>query len=265
MSVEVQLRELLDAGVHFGHQVRRWNPKMRPFIFGERNGVHIVDLQKTQQLFNSALDHIEKAVADGGSVLFVATKKQAQDIIIQEAERASMYHVHHRWLGGMLTNFATVKMSIQKLKRIEKMKVDGTYESLTKKEVSLKERLREKLERSLGGIKNMNGIPSVVFVIDSRKEATAITEARRLGIPVIGVTDTNSDPSGIDYVIPGNDDSLKAIQLYASRVADACIAGKQRRRSESNRSDEGSISTDGGRSQVKVKRLKSRDEEETQK
>jgi small subunit ribosomal protein S2 len=261
MAVEVQLRELLDAGVHFGHQVRRWNPKMRPFIFGERNGVHIVDLQKTQQLFNNALAHIEKSVADGGSVLFVATKKQAQDIIIQEAERASMYHVHHRWLGGMLTNFATVKMSIQKLKRIEKMKLDGTYESLTKKEVSLKERLREKLERSLGGIKNMNGIPSVVFVIDSRKECTVIAEARRLGIPVVAVTDTNSDPSGIDFVIPGNDDSLKAIQLYASRVADACLAGKQRRHADAPRSEEGTISTDGGRTQVKVKRLKNRDED----
>jgi small subunit ribosomal protein S2 len=161
----------------------------------------------------------------------------------------------------MLTNFATVKMSIQKLKRIEKMKLDGTYESLTKKEVSLKERLREKLERSLGGIKNMNGIPSVVFVIDSRKECTVIAEARRLGIPVVAVTDTNSDPSGIDFVIPGNDDSLKAIQLYASRVADACLAGKQRRHADAPRSEEGTISTDGGRTQVKVKRLKNRDED----
>jgi small subunit ribosomal protein S2 len=260
MTVEVQLRELLDAGVHFGHQVRRWNPKMRPFIFGERNGVHIIDLQKTQKLFNNALSEVEKVVSEGGHVLFVATKKQAQELVVSEAERAGMFHVHHRWLGGMLTNFATVRMSVSKLKRIEKMKVDGTYESITKKEVSLKERLREKLERSLGGIKNMPGLPGLVFVVDARKEFTAIAEAKRLGIPVVAITDTNSDPSNIDFVIPGNDDSLKAIQLYASRIADACLAGKSRRRVEATRED-GTITTDGGRSQVKVKRLKSRDEE----
>jgi len=259
MSVEVQLRDLLDAGVHFGHQVRRWNPKMRPFIYGERNGIHIVDLQKTQKLFKTALDVIEKTVADGGHVLFVATKKQAQDIIKEEAARSGMFHVHHRWLGGMLTNFATAKQSVAKLKKIEKMASDGTYESITKKEVALKERLREKLERSIGGIKNMPGLPSLVFVIDAKKEATAIAEANRLGIPVVAITDTNSDPTGVDYVIPGNDDSLKAIKLYAQLIADAAIEGKQRRRNEEGR--EATMAA-GDRGNTKVKRLRTRDDEE---
>ena len=259
MAVEVQLRDLLDSGVHFGHQIRRWNPKMRPFIFGERNGIHIIDLQKTQKLINKALEVVERTVAEGGHVLFVATKKQAQEIITQEAERGSQFHVHHRWLGGMLTNFSTVKMSISKLKKIEKMSQDGTYDSLTKKEVSLKERERISLERSLGGIKNMPGLPSLLFIIDAKKEATAIAEANRLGIPVIAVTDTNSDPSGIDLIIPGNDDSLKAIKLYASLVAEASLAGKQKRRSESVRED-GNFAQDRN-SQVKIKRLKSREED----
>lgn len=259
MAYEVQLKDLLDAGVHFGHQVRRWNPKMRPFIFGERNNVHIVDLQKTQKLFTSALSAVEQTVADGGSVLFVATKKQAQEIIKEEAERAGMFFVYHRWLGGMLTNYTTLKLSVTKLKRIEKMSADGTYESLTKKEVSLKERLRAKLERSIGGVKNMPALPSLIFVIDAKKEATAIAEANRLGIPVVAITDTNSDPSGVDYVVPGNDDSLKAIKLYATLVADACIRGRQRNRSDSLRED-GNIGE--GRGQTKVKRLRSRDDEE---
>lgn len=261
MTVEVQLRDLLDAGVHFGHQARRWNPKMRPYIFGERNGIHIIDLQKTQILFQKALDLVSKNVAEGGHVLFVATKKQAQDIIVEEAERAGMFHVHHRWLGGMLTNYTTVKASITKLKRIEKMAVDGTYESITKKEVSLKERLRTKLERSIGGIKNMPSLPSLLFVIDARKESTAIAEARRLGIPVIAVTDTNTDPTGVDFVIPGNDDSLKAIKLYCSLIAEACMQGKQRRKVDATRED-GTIAQDAGRGAVKVKRLKSRDGDE---
>jgi small subunit ribosomal protein S2 len=257
MAVDVQLKDLLDAGVHFGHQVRRWNPKMRPFIYGERNGIHIVDLQKTQKLFKSALAAIENCVAEGGHVLCVATKKQAQDIIREESDRAGMYHVDHRWLGGMLTNFSTVKQSITKLKKIEKLATDGTYESMTKKEVALKERLREKLERSLGGIKNMPGLPSMMFVIDAKKEFTAIAEARRLGIPVVAVTDTNSDPSGVDFVIPGNDDSLKALKLYSSLVADAVIEGKNKRKSDLN-SDESLTSATSGKG-IKVKRLKSND------
>lgn len=262
MSVEVQMRNLLDAGVHFGHQIRRWNPKMRPFIYGERNGIHIIDLQKTQKLFKEALAFIEQTVSDGGHILFVATKKQAQGIIVEEAERAGMFHIHHRWPGGMMTNWQTVRSSITKLKRIEKMANDGTYESITKREVALKERLRLNLERSIGGIKNMPGLPSAIFVIDTKKEFTAIAEANRLGIPVVAVTDTNSNPNGVDYIIPGNDDSLNSIKLYASLVADAALSGKQRRRSEATKED-GTLSSEGGRSQIKVKRLKSRDEDET--
>lgn len=260
MTVDVQLRTLLDAGVHFGHQCRRWNPKMRPFIFGERNGVHVIDLQKTQTLFQQALQAIEKDVANGGHILFVATKKQAQEIIIEEARRAGAYHVHQRWLGGMLTNFSTVRASISKLKKIEKMAQDGTYESLTKKEVSLKERLREKLERSIGGIKDMPGTPTMMFVIDAKKEATAIKEAKRLGIPVVAVTDTNSDPTEVDFVIPGNDDSLKAIKLYASKVADAVIEGRSKRKADL-RSDASEIETEGSKGMVKVKRLRSKDDD----
>ncbi len=261
-SVDVQMRELLDAGVHFGHQVRRWNPKMRPFIYGERNGIHIIDLQKTQKLLQNALTFIEQTVSEGGHILFVATKKQAQEIVVEEASRAGMYHVHHRWLGGMMTNWQTVKASITKLKRIEKMAVDGTYESIPKKEVVLKERLRNKLERSIGGIKNMPGLPAALFIIDAKKEFTAIAEANRLGIPVIAITDTNTDPQGIDYVIPGNDDSLKAIKLYSTLVANAALAGKQRRKVELTKEDS-SFNAEGGRGQVKVKRLKSREEDET--
>lgn len=258
MTVEVQLRDLLDAGVHFGHQVRRWNPKMRPFIYGERNGIHIIDLQKTQKLFKNALDAIERTVSEGGHVLMVATKKQAQDIVREESERAGMFYVQHRWLGGMLTNYQTVKASIGKLRKIEKMAQDGTYESLTKKEVVLRERLRVKLDRSLGGIKNMPGLPSLMFVIDAKKESTAILEAKRLGIPVVAITDTNSDPENVDFVIPGNDDSLKAIKLYSSLIADAVLEGKSKRRVDSTREDE-TIATDSGRNEVKVKRLKTRD------
>ena len=260
-SVEVQMRELLDAGVHFGHQVRRWNPKMRPFIYGERNGIHIIDLQKTQKLLKNALDFVEQTVSEGGHILFVATKKQAQEIIVEEASRAGMYHVHHRWLGGMMTNWQTVRASITKLKRIEKMVTDGTYESIPKREVVLKERLRTKLERSIGGIKNMPGLPSAIFIIDAKKEFTAIAEANRLGIPVIAITDTNTDPQGVDYVVPGNDDSLKAIKLYASLVASAAIAGKLRRKTELVKEDS-SIGSEGGRGQIKVKRLKSREDGE---
>jgi small subunit ribosomal protein S2 len=262
MTIEVQMRDLLDAGVHFGHQVRRWNPKMRPFIYGERNGIHIIDLQKTQRLFKNALNFVENTVAEGGHILFVATKKQAQEIIVQQAQRASMFHIHHRWLGGMMTNWQTVRSSIIKLKHIEKMANDGTYDNITKKEVALKERLRLKLERSLGGIKNMPNLPSAIFVIDAKKEFTAIAEANRLGIPVIAVTDTNSDPTGIDWIIPGNDDSLKAIELYSSLICDAVIAGKQRRKAEAHKEDS-SFSADSGRLQVKVKRLKSRDDDES--
>jgi small subunit ribosomal protein S2 len=260
MTVEVQMRDLLDAGVHFGHQIRRWNPKMRPFIYGERNGIHIIDLQKTQKLMKDALSFVEQIVADGGHVLCVATKKQAQEIIVEESNRSGMFHVHHRWLGGMMTNWQTVRSSITKLKRIEKMATDGTYENLPKREVVLKERLRTKLERSLGGIKNMPGLPSAIFVIDAKKEFTAIAEANRLGIPVIAITDTNSDPNGVDYIIPGNDDSLKAIKLYSALMGDAVLAGKSRRKADLVREDE--TISESGRGQIKVKRLKSRENDE---
>ena len=218
-------------------------------------GIHIINLQKTQKLFDEALSFIETTVAQGGHILFVATKKQAQDIVVEEAKKANMFYVQHRWLGGMLTNWSTVKASISKLRRIEKMSQDGTYESMTKKEVSLKERLRQKLERSIGGIKTMSSLPSALFVIDAKKEFTAILEARRLGIPVIAITDTNTDPQGIDYIIPGNDDSLKAIRLYAMSVAEAAIAGQQKRRLDHSQDDH--VQTDSGR--VKVKRLKQED------
>ena len=262
MSTQVSLRELLDAGVHFGHQTRRWNPAMRPFIFGERNGIHIIDLQKTQRLFTNALKYVEEEVAKGGHVLFIATKKQAQEVIIEEAERCKQFYVHHRWLGGMLTNYNTVRNSIKSLKKIEKMSEDGTYESLPKKEVILLEKKRSKLDRSLGGIKNMPGLPSAVFVIDPKKESTAIAEANRLGIPVIAVTDTNCNPKNIDYVIPGNDDSLKAIKLYAKLLADAVGEGAKRQKVRANNDD--SIEGEGGRD-VKVKRLKSREEKKSSK
>lgn len=260
-SVEVQMRELLDAGVHFGHQARRWNPKMRPYIYGERNGIHIIDLQKTQEMLSNALAFIENTVAEGGHILFVATKKQAQEDIVESAKSAGMFHVHHRWLGGMMTNWQTVRASITKLKRIEKMTTDGTYENMTKREVVLKERLREKLERSIGGIKNMPGLPAALFIIDARKEATAIAEANRLGIPVVAVTDTNTDPAGINYIIPGNDDSVRAIKLYTSLVAQAAVAGKQRRKVDLTKEDSAIPGGEGGRGHIKVKRLKSRDED----
>lgn len=263
MSVEVQMRDLLDAGVHFGHQTGRWNPKMRSYIYGERNGIHIVDLEKTQTFFKKALQFIEQTVADGGHVLFVATKKQAQEIIVEESRRAGMFFVNHRWLGGMMTNWQTVRGSITKLKRLEKMTTDGTYENLPKKEQILKDRLRLKLEKSLGGIKDMPGLPSVIFVIDAKKEFTAVDEANRLGIPVVAVTDTNTDPTGVNYIIPGNDDSLKAIKLYASLVADAALAGRLRRKEELTKEDAiYSSSGDEARGQLKVKRLKSRDSDE---
>ena len=224
----VSMKQLLEAGVHFGHQTQRWNPKMRPYIFGARNGIYIIDLQQTVHLFREAHEFVREAVGRGGSVLFVGTKKQAQDIIAEEASRAGQFHVTNRWLGGTLTNFKTVKGSIDRLKGIEKMSTDGTYERLPKKEVIKLEREREKLERNLGGIKDMGGLPAVMFVIDPRKEQIAVQEANKLGIPVVAVVDTNCDPDQIDFVIPGNDDAIRAIKLFTSRVAEACIEGQAR-------------------------------------
>ncbi|MGM0596427.1 MAG: 30S ribosomal protein S2 [Myxococcota bacterium] len=221
------LRELLEAGVHFGHQTQRWNPKMSPYIFGERNKIHIIDLEKTQPLFTEACKAVRDTVAAGESILFVGTKKQAQVVIRDEAERCDMFYVVNRWLGGMLTNFSTVKKSIDKLKKIERMSEDGTYEKLTKKETLMLERQREKLEKNLGGIKEMKKLPALIFIADTVKENIAVKEAIKLKIPIIAIADTNSDPEGIDYILPGNDDAIRAIKLFASKIADAVEEGKQ--------------------------------------
>jgi small subunit ribosomal protein S2 len=223
----ITMKELLEAGVHFGHQAKRWNPKMKKYIFGERNGIYIIDLQKTLKLFKEAYDFVRSEASQGKDILFVGTKKQAQDAITEEAKRCGMYYVSSRWLGGMLTNYATIRKSIDRLKKIEKMKEDGTYDKLTKKEVAGLEKERAKLEKILSGIKIMPDLPSVVFIIDPRKEDIAVHEANKLGIPVVAVVDTNCDPDNIDYVIPGNDDAIRAIRLMASKIADAVIEGRQ--------------------------------------
>ena len=207
------MKELLEAGVHFGHQVKRWNPKMKKYIFGERNGIYIIDLQKTMKGLEEAYNFVKKAAAGSGTVLFIGTKKQAQDSVYEEAKRAGAFFVNQRWLGGMLTNFSTIKKSIERLKQIETMKADGTYDLLPKKEVAELEKERGKLEKNLSGIKEMASIPSVVFVIDPKKERIAVAEARKLSIPVVGVVDTNCDPDEIDHVIPGNDDAIRATDL----------------------------------------------------
>ncbi|MFL6467916.1 MAG: 30S ribosomal protein S2 [Pyrinomonadaceae bacterium] len=223
------MKELLEAGVHFGHQVRRWNPKMKEYIFGERNGIYIIDLQKTQKLFRDALNYVSESLTErpNQKVLFVGTKRQAQDAIKEEAERCGQFYVNNRWLGGLLTNYQTVQKSIKKLKDIETMREDGRMEMLTKKERLKLDREHEGLMKNLAGIKDMNGTPDMLFVIDVRKEDIAIKEANRLGIPIVAVVDTNCSPEGIDQVIPGNDDALRAIRLFASRIADAILEGKQ--------------------------------------
>jgi small subunit ribosomal protein S2 len=224
---KVSMKQLLEAGVHFGHQTKRWNPKMKPYIFGARNGIYIIDLQRTVRYFRTAYDFIKDVVESGDNVLFVGTKKQAQEAVREEAERAGQFYVNNRWLGGMLTNFSTIKGSIDRLKKIEAMAEDGTFDLLTKKEVLQLDRERIKLERSLGGIKGMTKLPGAMFVIDPKKEAIAVKEARKLGIPVVAVVDTNCDPDDIDYIIPGNDDAIRAIRLFVSTMADACLDGKQ--------------------------------------
>ena len=225
----VTMKELLEAGVHFGHQVRRWNPKMKEYIFGERNGIYIIDLQKTQKLFRDALNYVTESLTErpNQKVLFVGTKRQAQDAIKEEAERCGQFYINNRWLGGLLTNYETVKKSINKLKEIETMREDGRFEMLTKKERLQLDREHEKLMKNLAGIKDMNGMPDMMFIIDVRKEDIAVKEANRLNIPIVAVVDTNCSPEGINLVIPGNDDALRAIRLFASRIADAIIEGKQ--------------------------------------
>jgi small subunit ribosomal protein S2 len=229
LAVTVTMKELLEAGVHFGHQVRRWNPKMKEFIFGERNGINIIDLQKTQKMFRDAISFVTSMMGEerGRNILFVGTKRQAQDAIREEAERAGQYYINQRWLGGLLTNFQTVQKSIKRLRDLEAMQTDGRYEKMTKKERIKLDREREILDKNLSGIKNMTRIPDALFIIDVRKEDIAVKEANRLGIPIIAVVDTNCSPEGIDYVIPGNDDALRAVRLFASRIADAVVEGQQ--------------------------------------
>ncbi|MBI2892177.1 MAG: 30S ribosomal protein S2 [Deltaproteobacteria bacterium] len=226
----LSIRDLLEAGVHFGHQTNRWNPKMRSFIYGARNGIHIIDLGKTAKLFRQAYEAVVEAVARGGHVLFVGTKRQAVDIVVEEAQRCGMFYVVNRWLGGTLTNFRTIRQALDRLKLLERMAEDGTYQSLPKKETLQLDKERARLEKYIGGIKNMNALPSVMFVVDPKQEEIAVFEGRRLEIPIIAITDTNCDPDLIDYVIPGNDDAIRAIKLITGRIADACIEGQQRRK-----------------------------------
>ena len=226
MSV-ISMKQLLEAGVHFGHQTRRWNPKMKEYIFTERNGIYIIDLQKTVKKIDEAYYFIRDLAMDGGTVLFVGTKKQAQESIEQEAKRCEMYYVNQRWLGGMLTNFKTIESRINKLRKIEKMEADGDFELLPKKEVIKLKAEQEKLEKNLGGIKEMRKLPSAMFVVDPRKEHIAILEAKALGIPVVAIVDTNCDPDEADYPIPGNDDAIRAVKLIASKIADAVLEGRQ--------------------------------------
>ena len=226
MSV-ISMKQLLEAGVHFGHQTRRWNPKMAPYIYTERNGIYIIDLQKSVGMVDEAYDAIRDCVANGGKILFVGTKKQAQDSIKNESERCGMYYVNQRWLGGMLTNFKTIQSRVARLKKIEEMAEDGTFDVLPKKEVIQLKREQEKLEKNLGGIKEMQYIPDMIFVVDPRKERICIQEAHTLGIPLVGICDTNCDPEELDYVIPGNDDAIRAVKLIVSKMADAVIEANQ--------------------------------------
>lgn len=223
---DVSMRQMLEAGVHFGHQTRFWNPKMAPFIFGDRNKIHIINLEKTLPLYQDAVNFVGSMAANRGQILFVGTKRSAQDVMMEEAQRCGMPFVNHRWLGGMLTNWKTVKQSIKRLKDLTTMSQDGTFERLSKKEALTLSREMEKLERSLGGIKDMPGVPDVMFVVDVGHEKIAVAEAKKLGIPVVGIVDTNNSPEGIDYIIPGNDDAIRAIRLYTQGVADAIIAGR---------------------------------------
>lgn len=223
----ISMKELLEAGVHFGHQTKRWNPKMKEYIFGERNGIYIVDLQKTLKLFKDAMRYVGEMAAQGKTVLFVGTKRQAQEAIVEEATRCNQYYVNQRWLGGLLTNMATVQKSIKRLKELDTMaSTEGGYEGRVKKEAGRLERERKHLQTNLAGIKDMNGLPDLLFVVDSNKEAIAVKEARKLGIPVVAVVDTNCDPDEVDYVIPGNDDALRAIRLFTNKISDAVIEGR---------------------------------------
>jgi small subunit ribosomal protein S2 len=223
----VTMKELLEAGVHFGHETKRWDPKMKPYIFGARNGIYIIDLQKTVLLFKQAYEFIRDITAKGEYVLFVGTKKQAQETIQEQAARCNMFYVNHRWLGGMLTNFQTIKRSIDRLNKLEAMKSEEIYNLLPKKEVLELEKERSRLEKSLGGIKSMDRLPGAIFLVDPKKEKIAVREARKIGVPSVGIVDTNCDPEELDYIIPGNDDAIRAIHLFTSKIADAVVEGRQ--------------------------------------
>ena len=225
--VTVTMKELLEAGVHFGHQVRRWNPKMKEYIFGERNGIYIIDLQKTQRLFKEAVKFVTQKSMDGASFMFVGTKRQAQDAVEEEAKRCGQFYVNQRWLGGLLTNFQTVQKSIQRMKDIEAMRTDGRFDALTKKERLGLDREHSALEKNLAGIRDMKTLPNVIFIIDSNKEEIAVHEANKLGITTVAIVDTNCNPDGIDYIVPGNDDALRAVRLFAAKMADAIVEGQQ--------------------------------------
>ena len=222
----VSMKQMLETGVHFGHQTRRWNPKMSPYIFGARNGIHIIDLQQTVKLFRVAYDKVVDTVAKGGKVLFIGTKRQAQEAIATEATRANQFYVSNRWMGGTLTNFVTIQKSIDRLKKLETMFADGSINRYQKKEILLHEREMQKLEQALGGIKNMDHLPQLAFIIDPNREDIAVKECRKLGIPIVAVTDTNCDPDLIDYIIPGNDDAIRAIKLFVGAFAEACLEGE---------------------------------------
>ena len=224
----ITMKELLEAGVHFGHQTKRWNPKMKPYIFGARNGIYIIDLQKTVRMFKTAYDFVVETVANGKSVLFVGTKKQAKESIYEEANRCEMFYVHNRWLGGMLTNFQTIKQGIDRLNYLNSIQNDGSINLFPKKERLKHEKERVKLDSTLGGIRSMNGLPGAIFIVDPKNEAIAIREGKRLRIPIVSIVDTNCDPDDVDYIIPGNDDAIRSIRLISSRIANACIEGKKR-------------------------------------
>src|SRR5947209_3272771 len=239
---QITMKELLEAGVHFGHQTKRWNPKMKEYIFGERNGIYIIDLGKTVKLFREAEEFVSRLAAEGRTILFVGTKRQAQDVIAEEAARCGMFYVNERWLGGLLTNFATIQRSLGRLRDIETMATDGRYDTLSKKEIARNEKERRKLTKNLEGIRGMSRLPDAVFVVDTKKEKIAVDEARKLKIPLIGIVDTNCDPDEVDFVIPGNDDALRAIRLFASRIAEAVMSGRGMKESadaESTRDDDG--------------------------
>ncbi|MDQ1330073.1 MAG: small subunit ribosomal protein [Thermodesulfobacteriota bacterium] len=249
------MKELLEAGVHFGHQTKRWNPKMKPYIFGARNGIYIIDLQKTVRMFKTAYDFVVETVATGKSVLFVGTKKQAKESIYEEANRCEMFYVHNRWLGGMLTNFQTIKQGIDRLNYLNSIQNDGSINLFPKKERLKHEKERVKLDSTLGGIRSMNGLPGAIFIVDPKNEAIAIREGKRLRIPIISIVDTNCDPDDVDYVIPGNDDAIRSIRLISSRIANACIEGKKRlnekRQAESDKKEDDTVEAAGVKPELK--------------